>query len=90
MNSGVDGKRNYSFPCRNGTSGPSQKKILRVNDVQWRVCRVTEALPDDDGLVRTVRVEVGTENLSSNGKRKQPLSSLERPVHKLLLMCAQD
>ena len=78
------------------------RKNLQVNDIvivkeddiprnQWRVCRVVEVLPDEYGLVRKVRLEVGSQNLASNGKRNQPLSTLERPIHKLvLLMSTQD
>ena len=73
------------------------RKNLQVNDVvivkeddmprnQWRVCRVVEALPDEDGLVRKVSLEVGSQNLTSDGKRDRPLSTLERPIHKLVLL----
>lgn len=55
------------------------------------MCRVVEALPDEDGLVRKVKPEVGNRNLASNGKRSRPSSTLERPIHKLvLLMSAED
>ena len=51
------------------------KENLQVNDVvivkeddmprnQWRVCRVVEVLPDEDGLVRKVKLEVGSQNLT--------------------------
>ena len=78
------------------------RKNLQVNDIvivkeddiprnQWRVCRVLGVLPDEDGLLRRVRLEVGSQNSASNGKRNQPLSTLERPIHKLvLLMSTQD
>ena len=68
--------------------------IVKEDDIprnQWRVCRVVEVLPDEDGLVRKVRLEVGSQNLASKGKRNQPLSTLERPIHKqVLLMSTQD
>jgi len=41
--------------------------ILKDNDTprnQWKVCRVAEALPDEDGLVREVRLEIGSPNLA--------------------------
>lgn len=41
--------------------------ILKDNDTprnQWKVCRVAEALPDEDGLVREVRLEIGSSNLA--------------------------
>ena len=53
--------------------------------------RVVEALPDEDGLVGIVKLEVGDRNLALTGKRSQPLATLERPIHKLvLLMSAED
>ena len=77
------------------------RKNLQVNDVvivkeddvprnQWRVCRVIEALLDEDGLVRKVKLEVGNRNLASNGKRSRPLSTLERPIHKLVLLMSAE
>ena len=53
---------------------------------QWRLARVMEGKPDKDGLVRKVKLLVGTSKLTSNGKRKDPLTSLERPIHKLVLL----
>ena len=63
--------------------------IVKEDDIprnQWRVCRVVETLPDEDGLVRKVKLEVGSQNLTSDGKRDRSLSTLERPIHKLVLL----
>ena len=73
------------------------RKNLQVNDVvivkdddtprnQWEVCCVIKALPDKDGLVHKVKLEVGSQYLASNGKRNQLLATLERPIHKLVLL----
>ena len=68
--------------------------MVKEEDVprnQWRVCRVVEALPHEDGLVRKVKPEDGNRNLASNRKRSRHSSTLERPIHKLvLLMSAED
>ena len=83
----LQGRQNWTRPRKN----------LQVNDVvivkeddmprnQWRVCRVVEALPDEDGLVRKVKLEVGSQNLTSDGKRDRPLSTLERLIQKLVLL----
>lgn len=77
------------------------RKNLQVNDVvivkdddtprnQWKMCRVIEAQPDQDGLVRKVTVDVGNPNLTPDGKRNQPLSTLERLIHKLVLLMSED
>ena len=97
MNSGVDGRKNFSFLYRKDKSGPTEGKNLQVNDVvivkdddtprnQWEVCCVIKALPDKDGLVHKVKLEVGSQYLASNGKRNQLLATLERPIHKLVLL----
>lgn len=57
---------------------------------QWKMCRVIEAQSDQDGLVRKVTVDVGNPNLTPDGKRNQPLSTLERPIHKLVLLMSED
>ena len=50
------------------------------------MCRVVGALPDEDGMLRKVKLEVGSQKLAPNGKRSQPLSTLERPIHKPILL----
>ena len=102
MISGVNGESNSFFFLQERQKWTRPKQNLRVNDVvivkdddilrnQWRVCRVVEALPCEDGLVREVKLEVGSQKLAPKGKRTQPLSTLERPIHKLvLLMSTQD
>lgn len=77
------------------------RKNLQVNDVvivkdedtsrnQWKMCRVIEARPDQDGLVRKVMLDVSNPNLTQDGRRRQPLSTLERPIHKLVLLMSED
>ena len=52
--------------------------------------RVIKAQPDQDGLVRKVILDVGSPSLSLDGKRNQPLSTLERPIHRLVLLMSED
>lgn len=54
---------------------------------QWSLGRVMQAEPDEDGHVRKVTVAIGDSNIDKNGKRNKPLSLLERPIHKLVLLC---
>ena len=63
--------------------------MVKDNDAprnSWKVCRVDDAIQGSDGLVRRVRLTVGTRDLSTAGQRKQPLSTIERPIHKLVLI----
>ncbi|XP_048580449.1 uncharacterized protein LOC116609843 [Nematostella vectensis] len=52
----------------------------------WKVARISNAEPDDDGLVRRVTLVVGTSNLSAKGQRREAQSTLERPAQKLVLL----
>ena len=40
--------------------------------LQWKVCHVVKALPDKDGLVSKVKLEVGSQYLPFNRKKKKP------------------
>ena len=52
----------------------------------WKVGKIVKTLPDDDGLVRKVKVMMADSNLDSKGKRVKAVSVLERPVHSLVLL----
>ena len=53
---------------------------------QWRICRISETYPSDDGTVRSVRVTVGDPHLNQLGQRIRASSDLVRPVAKLVLL----
>lgn len=53
---------------------------------QWRLARVTEVMVSHDNRVRRVKVRVGDPNLDKVGKRIHTVSSLERPIHQLVLL----
>ena len=56
----------------------------------WKLARMDKVYPSEDGLVRKVKVMVGTDILGSRGKCVKPLVYLERPVHKLFLLVPYD
>ena len=77
------------------------RKNLQVNDIvivkdddiprnQWMIGRGFNAEPDQDGLVQKMILDVGSPSLTLEGKINQPLSTLERPVHKLVLLLSED
>ena len=56
----------------------SKRRNLQVDDIvvfmddnsprnSWRIARVEEVYPDDDGLVRKVRIKIADRNLDRNG-----------------------
>ena len=85
---------------------PRQKWIavrrnLQVNDIvivmdenlprnRWKLARVQEAFPSDDGLVRKVKMAIATESLDDSGRPTKPIVYLERPVQKLILLLPSD
>lgn len=53
---------------------------------QWRTAMITQTLASKDNLIRKVRLTLSTKQLSKEGKRSEPISEIERPVHKLVLL----
>ena len=81
-------RQKWLRPARNCSVGDV---VLVLDDNlprnQWQLARVVEADADEDGLVRKVKLAVGTSCLDHKGKRCEAISYLERPIHKLVLIC---
>ena len=56
----------------------------------WQLGLAIETISSNDGLVRKVNVSVGTTNLNRMGQRDRPLQTLERPIHKLVVLCEAE
>ncbi len=52
----------------------------------WKLARIIEANPDQDGLVRKVKLMVGDSSLDRQGKSKSKPILYERPIHTLVLL----
>ena len=52
----------------------------------WQLGRVVDTYEDADGLVRKVKLALADTNLNAKGKRTDPLTVFERPIHKLVLL----
>ena len=74
-----------------------QPRNLQVDDIvlnsddnaprsSWRLARVIKLYPSDDGLVRSVKLQLSTSRLDRHGKRMCHLTYFDRPVHKLVLL----
>ena len=50
------------------------------------VVEVVEAIPSEDGLVRSVKLQLATTQLDAKGRRLTDLTFLNRPVHNLILL----
>ena len=59
---------------------------------QWRLARVVQTYPSDDGLVRKVKLVVADPSLDRRGSRTPTPVFLDRPVQKLVLLvrCGED
>jgi hypothetical protein len=47
---------------------------------------VVKADEEEDGLVRKVKLAVGYPKITNQGKRTKSFRTLERPIHKLVLL----
>ena len=56
----------------------------------WKLARVDQTYPDDDGLVRKVRIAVADDSLDKEGRRTRAVTFLERPIQKLILLLPAD
>ena len=54
--------------------------------MRWPMAKVTTATPDTDGLVRDVKVIVGSKQLDKNGRSQAKRSELCRPIQKTVLL----
>lgn len=67
--------------------------LLKDNDLprnQWPLARVVETFPSSDGLVRKVKLFVSDRIHEATGQRTKPAQTLERPIHKLVLLIPSE
>ena len=51
---------------------------------KWPLARIVKVYPSEDGLVRSVQLQMATSQLDRHGKPVREISFLDRPVHKLI------
>ena len=72
-----------------GSMEISDIMLVKDDDLSWchwRLVRVSEASPDQDGHTRKVRVKMGDLCLNSRGERTTQLTELKWPMHMLVLL----
>ncbi|XP_070187181.1 uncharacterized protein [Littorina saxatilis] len=57
---------------------------------EWCMARVVEVMPGSDGLVRRVKVHVGTKALDNHGRPTGDSRILERPIHKMTVLVDRE
>jgi len=82
---------NWVQPKRNLTVG--DVTISKENEGarnKWPLNRVVQICPSEDGFVREVKLLMADGDLDDHGKRQNPPSYLDRPIHKLILLLPAD
>ena len=89
-------KATYSLSSQDRSGQPLEETCrLMTSSSLWMIThqenvgrsRVEETFPDNDGLVRKVRIKIADRNLDKNGRPVGPVTSLCRPVQKLFYCC---
>ena len=73
------------------------RRNVAVNDVvlvvdensarnEWKMGSVVEVFTSDDGLVRSVKIQLASNELDQKGTRMAEPTILKRPVHKLIML----
>ena len=94
-------RKEYLQTLQMRTKWSSPRRNFHVGDVvlimddnlprnQWRLGRVTVVNVQDDGFMRSVKLTIGDRTLDKRGRRNGPLSEIERPIHKLVLLIESD
>ena len=84
-------RQKWAKPQRNVQVG--DVVLLKEDSVprgSWSLCLVDKVYLSTDNRVRSVRLRVGDKNLSKSGKRTKAVSFLERPIHKLVVIVANQ
>jgi len=80
-------RQKWNTPRRNVQIG--DVVLVIDNDtprMQWLRGMVVDTNRSDDGLVRQVKVRMGTSRLDKRGRPECRISVLERPVHKVVVL----
>ena len=84
------------------TKWVSSRRNVKIGDIitfsddddtprnKWKLARVEEVYPSEDGRVRKVRLRIADSELDRHGKRTKTVTFLDRPVHKLVLLITAD
>jgi hypothetical protein len=57
---------------------------------KWPLARVEEAIESSDHKVRKLLLRIASNDLDKDGKRTRESTLLERPVHKVILLCKNE
>ena len=53
---------------------------------QWLIGKVVKLYTSQDHMIRSVKLLIGTSQLTEVGKHQSPVKYLDRPIHKLVLL----
>jgi len=90
-------KREYLLNLQQRQKWHKTHRNAKVNDVvivrddavprnEWKLAKVTQVYPDDDGCVRKLQLMISNSALDGQGKRLTKPTFLERPIHKTVTL----
>ena len=91
-------RREYLLQLQERKKWTHKHRNLQIGDVvlviddslprcQWKLGRITEVFPGADNLVRKVKLVLGDPR---QGDKRRKLTTLERPIHKLILLLENE
>ena len=90
-------KKEYLLGLQQRNKWTDSHKDLQIGDIviikdqdfprnRWELGRVIKTNESQDGCVRSVQLLLGDSSLDDSGKRIKARRTLERPIHKLVLL----
>ena len=94
-------KKEYLLNLQQRQKWHKTRRNAKINDVvivkddtaprnEWKVAKVTDVFPGEDGCVRKLQLLIGSSALDSQGKRLTKPVYLERPIHKTVTLLEAD
>nr|XP_046208328.1 uncharacterized protein LOC124037560 [Oncorhynchus gorbuscha] len=94
-------KKEYLLNLQHRQKWSKDRRNARINDIvilqddtaprnQWKLAKVTEVYPGQDGRVRRVKLLISDSTLDERGKRITKPTYLERPIHKTVTLLEAD
>ena len=91
-------KKEYLLTLQTRQKWQKPRRNMCINDIviikddddlprnKWRLARLVKTYPSVDGYIRSVKLVLADNAIDSKGKRMTPMTYLDRPVQKLVLL----
>lgn len=78
----------------------SERRNMKIGDIvalseegirnKWNIARIIDVYPNDDGLIRKVKIQLGNPHIDNQGKPIKKAVILDRPIHNLVMLVEND